>query len=161
MIRPRDNSDQLERFIDDALRDLGQRRAPPTLESRVVAELARRAALPWWRRHFAHWPLVARIAFVLASFGFIELTFITVRWVLRTIRVLGLWTALPTWIRTVAHLSSSLIDLSASLISLIPPLWWYGGLALGVLMYGTLFGLGAVGYHVLYAGPTPRGLPQR
>ena len=35
----------------------------------MLAELARRAALPWWRKSFAHWPMAARAAFVVLGAG--------------------------------------------------------------------------------------------
>jgi hypothetical protein len=37
------------------------------LEARVYCEIERRAALPWWRLSFAHWPLFARAAFLVMS----------------------------------------------------------------------------------------------
>jgi len=56
-------SDSLEREVSRALREVPLRRAPPSLESRVLAEIGRRAALPWWRRSFARWPRPARAGF--------------------------------------------------------------------------------------------------
>lgn len=159
MTRPDDNSDDLERFITKALGGLGQRKAPSTLESRVLAELARRAALPWWSRHFAHWPLAARFAFLLASFG--SVAAVTLIWILASTNVSRLSTSPLTWMRSLSHVTSSMINLSASLVGSIPPLALYSALALCVLLYGTLLGLGAVGYHILYLDPSSRGLPQR
>jgi hypothetical protein len=156
MTQPHDNSDDLERFIDRTLRELPQRQAPRTLESRVLAELARRAALPWWRRHFMHWPLIARVAFLLASFGSV-----TVMWIFTSTDVFRDSTSPPTWIRSLSHVTSSMIDLSASLVGMIPPALLYSALAFCVLLYGTLLGLGAVGYHTLYVDPRSRGLVQR
>ena len=156
MTRPHDNSDDLERFIDQKLRELPQRRAPSTLESRVLAELARRAALPWWRRHFAQWPLAARVAFLLASSGCV-----TVMWIFASTDVFRVSTSPPPWIRSLSHVTSSMIDLSVSLVGQIPPGLLYSALALCVLLYGTLLGLGAVGYHILYVDSRSRGLAQR
>lgn len=48
-------------------RSLPNRAAPPSLEERVLAELARRASLPWWRRSYAAWPAPARAAFLIVS----------------------------------------------------------------------------------------------
>ena len=67
--------EELERLVDRALHDLPLRRAPHTLESRVFAELERRAALPWWRRSFAHWPLPARSAFLVICIALIAFAF--------------------------------------------------------------------------------------
>ena len=68
------HQEQLERLVDELLRDQPLRHAPNTLEAHVFAEIARRAALPWWRKSFTHWPLLARVAFLIASYGFVRLT---------------------------------------------------------------------------------------
>jgi hypothetical protein len=161
MTRRDRNPDELERFVDQALRDLGQRRAPLALEHRVHAEIARRAALPWWRNGFAQWPLAARLAFMIASVGFVKLAFIATMWMFATVDATGVVTPLMTWMRRAEHVSSSMIDLGMSLAGLIPPIWIYGGLALCALLYAALFGLGAVGYSILYASPATRGLSRR
>lgn len=163
MSLPHGNPDDLERFVDQALRGVGQRQAPRTLESRVLAELARRAALPWWRRHFAHWPLAAQAAFLIASIGFVRLAFVAVTWAFAAAHLAHLTdlsTQLMVWIGTGAHLASTLTDLAVSLVGRIPSQWLYAGLVFGALLYGALFGLGAVGYRLLCATPNTRGLPQ-
>jgi hypothetical protein len=161
MTRPHDNRDELERCIDDALRDLAQRRAPRTLESRVLAELTHCATLPWWRKHFAHWPVAARVAFLIASGGSVKLAIVTVMWVFARVHGLGLPTAMMSWLRSAGQLTSSMITVAVSLVGLIPQWWLYAGATLCMLLYGALLGLGAVGYRVLYADPTSRGLTQR
>lgn len=50
----------LERGVDGLLKNLPERKAPSSLEQRVLAELSRRARLPWWRRSCAEWPAAAR-----------------------------------------------------------------------------------------------------
>jgi hypothetical protein len=154
MTRPDDNSDDLERFISKTLGGLGQRKAPSTLESRVLAELARRAALPWWRQQFAHWPFAARCAFLLASFG--SIAAVTLIWILASTDVSRFSTSALTWMRSLSHVMSSMMSVPASLVAAIPPLALYSALALCVLLYGTLLGLGAVGYHILYLDPNSR-----
>ena len=59
----------LERLVHQALGDLPRRPAPITLEARVQAEVARRAARPWWRKGFAHWPGPARAGFAVLALG--------------------------------------------------------------------------------------------
>src|SRR6185437_10884347 len=66
-----EKTDPLEQLLDRTLHPLPLRRAPPTLQSRVLEELQRRAALPWWRRSFAHWPSAARAGFVLVCLALI------------------------------------------------------------------------------------------
>ena len=155
MTRPQDNSDDLERFIEQTLRSLPERQAPHTLEFRVRAELARRAALPWWRKRFTHWPLAARFAFLLASFGSV-----TVMWIFTSTEVFRDSTSAPTWIRSLSHVTSSMIDLAVTQVGRIPSGLLYFALVFCGLLYGALLGLGAVGYHILYVDPRSRGLPQ-
>src|SRR4051812_1841916 len=71
--RPRSDSKAIERLIDGVLRGQPPRSAPATLQARVFAEIERRAALPWWHHSFLHWPLAARVAFILASLGVVKL----------------------------------------------------------------------------------------
>jgi hypothetical protein len=54
---------KLEASIHRVLRALPDRKAPFSLEGRVLAELSRRAALPWYRKSFAHWPSSVRGCF--------------------------------------------------------------------------------------------------
>ncbi len=61
--------DDLENRIARLLRGLPERRAPRSLEQRVLSEVARREARPWWRKSWSHWPLLVRAGFVLASGG--------------------------------------------------------------------------------------------
>ena len=65
-MNPQDN-EPLEAAIHRVLRRLPDRKAPRGLEDRVFAELARRAALPWWRASFSHWPSSVRAAFFAGS----------------------------------------------------------------------------------------------
>ncbi len=62
----------LEIQVDQALKALPELQAPRTLMPRVLAALAARAAVPWYRQPWPAWPLgwrVAALTFLLASFG--------------------------------------------------------------------------------------------
>ena len=61
------NPDKLEKLIHETLRDLPARRAPRSLETRVMAEISRRQALPWWHRSWAYWPAGIRWTFLVLS----------------------------------------------------------------------------------------------
>jgi hypothetical protein len=54
--------DPLETWVDRALREVPDEAAPAALTLRVMDELARRAALPWWRRNPANWPFALRVS---------------------------------------------------------------------------------------------------
>jgi len=59
--------DPLAAWTHATLRSLPPPAAPAALAGRVLAELARRETLPWWRREVACWPRSARLTFVLAA----------------------------------------------------------------------------------------------
>jgi hypothetical protein len=140
--------DPLERLLDRTLHELPLRRAPLTLESRVIGELERRAALPWWRRSFAHWPLLAR-AGLLVICGLVGLALVGGATAIADVRSLS-------WARQVGALVASGGNLAALLAHTAPPTWLYAGIAVCALLYAVLFGLGAAMYRTLYLQPTGR-----
>ena len=142
-----------EQLLDRALRALPLRRAPPTLESRVLRELERRAALAWWRRSFAQWPLPARAGFLVTCAVLISAAFLGGAAVMATVRSLG-------WAREVGILLSSSANLADLLARSTPPAWLYGGLGVCAVLYVVLFGLGAALYRTLYLQPAAGELRQ-
>ena len=139
-------SEALERLFDRTLHELPLRRAPLTLESRVIRELERRAALPWWRRSFAHWPLLARAGFLVICAALIRLAFLGGATAVSGVRSLS-------WVREVGGLTASAANLLAVLAGIQPPTWAYAAMAVCAVLYAILFGLGAAVYRVLYLQP--------
>jgi hypothetical protein len=120
--------DELERLVDSLVRAQPARHAPTSLQARVFAQIAsQQAQLPWWRKGFAHWPLVARAVVLIASYGFIRLAIAGVVWVVDFVR-------------------SSLVYF----LHAVPPMWLYGGAAFGFALYAVLFGLSTFAYRALY-----------
>lgn len=151
MSEPSEAERGLERLLDRMLRELPARRAPTTLESRVLGELARRDALPWWRRSFAHWPQSARTAFVSMCVFFAGLAFVAGGWAVSSFNSLPGFgvLAMPGTRQAVMALSAAQLA-AAGIARAVPPEWIYGGLAVGAALYGTLFGLGAAAYRTLF-----------
>ena len=157
-----ESEENLERFIRSALRDLPPRRAPRSLESHVFAELARRAALPWWRQNFAHWPVAARAAFLVASAGVVKLVLMAVVWTMAGLDSAQFASAVTpqfTWFHAVAGFAGAFADTftntCGAILRTIPLQWLYVGAAAIAALYATLFGLGAAAYRTLYAGRNP------
>jgi hypothetical protein len=151
---PNTPDETLERLVGRALHDLPQRRAPATLESRVFAELERRAALPWWRRSFAHWPLPARAGFLVICIALIALAFAGAAAAMDSLRSLIDSGSLSlSWARAAGMVMESAGSLLAALWHAVPPGLLYGGLALCAVLYTVLFGLGAAVYRTLYLQP--------
>lgn len=154
-----DNHEQLERLIHRTLRELPPRRAPRSLETRVMAELERRAALPWWRQNFAHWPVAARITFLVGSAGVVKLVLMAVVWAMAgydNAQFADAFAPQFTVLHAVTNFAggfvNTFVNTCGAILRSIPPLWIYGGVALIAAMYAALFGLGAAAYRTLYAG---------
>ena len=143
MSNPDESHDPL---LDRTLRDLPLRRAPPTLESRVFGELQRRAALPWWRRSFGHWPLLARAVFLVICGALIRLAFLGDTTAVAGVRSLS-------WTRDIGAIMASAANVAELLAHTVPPAWAYIGIAVCAGLYAVLFGLGAVVYRALYIQP--------
>jgi hypothetical protein len=143
---------QLEARLHTALRRAPAPLAPRTLEARVLGEIARRAALPWWRKSFSHWPAPMRVTFVLSSAALLALG------VLGTARALGMVGPVEVdafllpgleWVQSLRLAGGTLAAVVQDWLPAVSPTWLYGGLALVAGMYATLIGLGATAYRLL------------
>jgi hypothetical protein len=146
-----ESEQKLEQVLHHALGGLPPRRAPDTLESRVANELARRALLPWWRASFVNWPVGARVMFVLVCAVLVAVTILGgVSAYLGDRSFDEASAVLLSWAHPFLTVLSSAGGLLALLVRVIPPLWLYGTLGVGIFLYVTLFGLGAAAYRTLY-----------
>jgi hypothetical protein len=141
----------LELAVDQLVRNQPLRRAPSSLEHRVLAQLAlQQPVVPWWRKGFAHWPMPAQAMFLLASIGFVRLA---VACVLRVTSFVGSreisGTAL-SWVEVGTRIVSLVESAGTFLLHSIPPTWLYAAAAAAFVSYALLFGLGTVAYRTLY-----------
>jgi len=147
---------ELEARLRQALRALPERRAPATLESRVLDVLARRAPLAWWRRSFGEWPAAARIAFSVTSAALVVLTVLAATAANADLGSFGASHMLAT---PVLHDASVFFvitrSLSVSLTSILSSSWVLGCLIASAALYAALFGLAIAGYQTLYLNADP------
>jgi hypothetical protein len=147
---------EMEARLGQALRTLPERRAPATLESRVLDALARRVPLPWWRRSFGEWPAAARVAFGVTSTVLVVLTVLAAAAANANLGSLGASHALST---PVLHDASVFFvitrTLNVSLTSLLSSSWVLGCLIASAALYAALFGLAIAGYRTLYLNADP------
>ncbi|HEX7116562.1 MAG TPA: hypothetical protein VF193_15655 [Steroidobacter sp.] len=148
-----DREQELERLISRVLSEQPLRQAPRSLELRVMAEIERRARLPWWRKSFAQWPQAARVAFLAVSAGFVYAGLRIAMWVTEPIDSAARTVELPAAVRWIQTFVTALITVSES----VPMLWIYGGLAVLTVLYAVLFGVGTVAYRTIYAAPLRSG----
>jgi hypothetical protein len=149
--------EKLGLFVDQLLRGQPALRAPDTLQQRVLGQLNSQslahAARPWWGRGFAHWPLAARVAFLLASCGFVSLVLrgvMSVTALLQSDDVVGAVSPAVAWLHVGNDILNAIVSLGEWVFRVIPAEWLYGAALLGVVSYAALFGLGTVAYRALY-----------
>ena len=135
--------EDLEKLLHRALRDLPDRRAPLTLETRVLAEIGRRAERPWWRRSYLHWPAPMRG-------GFLVLSAAAAAGTVAGLFRLGQGPGTGLWNETVWQRFGWLISVGTDLFRAIPPFWLYGGLAVLVACYAVLIGVAAAAYRTFF-----------
>lgn len=146
----RDDSEKLEKLIHQSLRTLPARRAPRSLEQRVMAAIEARQALPWWRQSFAHWPRTAKIAFLLFAGALAAVLFTIVFRVGAEVGAVSPWTSALGTLEQIRLVAGRIGEVGATVVRSIPPLWLYSGLAFIAVMYATLVGLGAAAYRTLF-----------
>jgi hypothetical protein len=145
----------LESRVNRALKGLPNRRAPSGLEARVLAEISRRAALPWWKKSFAHWPSVIRITFLGLSVAAAVLLVSGLVFLGRSAGVHTLTGGISNaygWYVLARDIAVSARDRVAVLISSVSTLWLYSAVALVAAGYATLAAFGAATYRVLSSG---------
>lgn len=138
---------ELERQLTRVLRDQPPRRAPDSLEQRVLAQVEAGAAVARWRRGFAHWPVAARVVFLAASVGIVKVALSIAMWLATPLASPATSVDLPmplAWLQT-------LFVISSSVARTVPSLWVHAGIALLVIMYAALFGIGATAYRTVRA----------
>lgn len=146
--------EQLEARLHAVLREQPLRRAPASLESRVLAEIARRQALPWWHKSYTYWPAPVQIAFLVISVGLALLAGLAAVYAVGGNSIgASVSMALRPVVEAIAAFraaGSTLADLVRGWIPAIPHAWLYAALGAAALGYATLVGLGATAYRVLW-----------
>ncbi len=143
----------LEQGIHQALRSLPQRKAPAGFEARVLAEIERRAAVAWYHKSWTYWPAPVRAAFFGLGTGVAAMAiaaFYLLSQGAAADAVVQEVTASFAWVERLYGASSWLMKFVGDVLTSIPPLWLYGGLAFVVSMYVTFVGLGTAAYRLLY-----------
>lgn len=146
---------KLERLITENCRTQPLRSAPVALQQRVFAELAQRAALPWWRKSFAHWPTPIRVAWLLVSVAVAPIMLNLTLWLSGQLAAAHSVARPLSWLENFAAFISFMHSVSnyvvGSVWQHIPATLLYGGIVAVLTMYGLLIALGTVAYRTVYA----------
>jgi hypothetical protein len=147
------NPDELERFIHQTLRSLPDLKAPGTLEARVLAEVERRAAIPWWHKSWSYWPQAVRAGFLLLCGGlaaFLVFAGVYVEAGFDSAQASAAVAPALTLAGQVWDIVRGLVDFVALVVRHIPSLWFFGVIAFVAGSYAMLFGLSAAAYRTLW-----------
>lgn len=145
--------EQLEQKIHAVLRQQPARRAPMSLEARVLGEISRRQALPWWHKSFAFWPSAVRVTFMVVATGLLGAAVLGSMQLTGVISLQTVTALLQPIIDATATLKSAGIAIGSVLRGVVPGIsqtWLY--VALGVIgaAYAMMFGIGATAYRVFW-----------
>lgn len=145
--------EELEQRLHAVLRNQSPRRAPHTLEARVLGEIARRQSLPWWHKSFMYWPVPVRLAFValgVVAAALCGLGAFTGVGELGALIMTQVVDPLRGFAANAREVGNSLVDIAGRFLPTVNSTWVYAGLALVGAAYATLFGLGATAYRLLW-----------
>jgi hypothetical protein len=143
---------RLEQLVGRALRDQPLRKAPPALAAHVMAEIARRASVPWWRKSFSHWPSAARIGFLVVSLGVarIAITLMTrISGGPLGVNAVEHATAPVGWLADVLAAATFSQQLLTTIARAVPSTYLYGVTATVVALYLLVFSVSAATYRTL------------
>jgi len=147
------NEKELEQLIHQTLRSLPDRKAPGTLESRVLAAIEHRATIAWYHKSWGYWPAAVRAAFLAVATALggasVAACYLLSQGldVGAAAREVG---ARFEWVTKLCNAGIWCVDLVNHFVGDVSPLWIYGGLGLVAALYATFFGLGAAAYRTLY-----------
>lgn len=146
--------DQLEQWVARQVQSLPLQSAPHTLSARVLSELRRRAALPWWRKSFLYWPFAARMAFVALCMGLANASVALLRWLSteRSVELSAVLSRPLTWTERLWDIAHGIHTVVELVVRQLPAVWVYGGLLTVACLYAALVGIGAAAYRALYVG---------
>lgn len=146
--------DPFEAIVTRTLGAQPPRRAPRSLEGRVLAELSRRAALPWWHKSYAYWPTAVRGGFFVLSALAAAALIAGLFMISHGVAPLQLADELADRVTGFAfarQLCTTAADTARVVWRAIPPLWLYGGAAFLAVTYATLVGVSAAAYRAFFA----------
>lgn len=147
------NERELEQLIHSTLRSLPNRRAPGTLEARVLAEIEHRATIAWYHKSWSYWPAAVRASFMAVGTTVAAAAVVGFHLVSQGAAAEAVVQEVATgfgWVNRLVGAVTWTINFAQHLAASVPPLWFYGGLAFIAAMYTTFVGLGSAAYRYLY-----------
>jgi hypothetical protein len=152
---------RLEKLIAAGLTQQPPLKAPASLQMRVFAEIARRAALPWYHRSFRHWPMVMQVGFVCTALATVVLARSVILWSHPVHAASELAAPVSGGLTFLQSLGSAWSAMGSmfgatgnALLHRIPGFWLVVGIGVAFAMYAMLAGIGVAVYRTLDSGRT-------
>lgn len=145
--------EELEQFIHQQLRGLPPRKAPRSLESRVMAALEHQAAIAWYHKSWNHWPAAIRAAFLAVGTGVAGAAVTAFYLMTVGVDVGAVANEVGShfeWLTKLVGAGAWVINFINYFVGSIPSVWLYTGVATVAALYAAFFGLGAAAYRALY-----------
>jgi len=145
--------EQLEQKIHAVLRQQPARRAPMSLEARVLGEISRRQALPWWHKSFTYWPGGVRVAFMVVATGLLGAAVLGSMQLAGIISLHAITALLQPVTDALVTLKSAGSAIGSALRAIVPGFsqtWLYAALGVMGAAYAMMFGIGATAYRVFW-----------
>ena len=142
--------EELEKFIHQQLRSLPARPAPRSLESRVLSALEHRASIPWYHQSWSYWPATVRVLFLIFATAIAGGVVAAFYFGFDSQAVAAHAGERLGFLTRIYHVATWISSLFSQVVTGIPPLWLYGGMAFIATLYATFLGLGAAAYRTLY-----------
>ncbi|HEY4299601.1 MAG TPA: hypothetical protein VGM73_01925 [Candidatus Didemnitutus sp.] len=147
------NEKELEEFIHTTLRSLPDRRAPGTLEARVLALVEQRAGVAWYHRGWTYWPATVRVIFLALASSVAALAVVALYFAGQGVELSRVAHEVGTRFPAAAEwyaAGSWFVGFTNRIATNLPSLWVYGGLAAMAALYATFFGVGAAAYRAFH-----------
>ena len=148
------NHDKLEQEISRELKALPELTAPAAVAGRVMAAIARRAQVPWYRRSWVAWPVAAQgtaLAAMLVLFGGLCLAgweFSHAETTTQALHRAGHWFS---GFNTIGSLFNIFADAALVVVKKLGTTFLVACLAVAALGYAIFLGLGTVYFRLAFA----------
>jgi hypothetical protein len=149
---------RLEQLIAAGLRRQPALKAPGSLQSRVFAEIARRAVLPWYHRSFRGWPVLMQVSFVFTALATVVLARSVILWSHPVhaaselaAPMSGGFSFLQSLGSAWSALGSMFSAIGSALLHRVPGFWLVVGVGVAFAMYAMLAGIGVAVFRAVDA----------
>ena len=152
---------QLESAISRELKALREMSAPAAVANRVLAAIAQRQQVPWYRRSWETWPVALRMASLVVMLALFGGLCLAGEELLRTDAITQAMQRAGHWFSgfsTIGNVLGTLADSAVLVVTKLGTAFIVTCLVAAGLGYATFLGLGTVYFRLAFAKPQPSQL---